>query len=185
MRYASGSQTNDVVFEYKYSLLEDSYAKKERKKDVKLVSIKITNNSERDLVFGKDIRLTYENGSSPIVMDKNKLYKSLRQKSGNFLFYLLLTPMTFNTTSSTNGRIEETNSTPIGLVIGPGIALGNLAVSSSANKKFKSDLEKFDIQGTTIAKGRTVFGLVGIRSSSYDALKVEVESLSQEPRSKS
>lgn len=176
LRYGSGNKTNDIHFEYKYNVLDGKYAKKELAKDVHLVAVKITNKSEKDLVFGKDIRLTYENGSAPVVMDKKKLYKSLRQKSENFLFYLLLTPMTFNTTSSTDGYVEETNSTPIGLFIGPGISFGNMAFAGNANKKFKNDLNEFDIQGTTIAKGRTVFGLIGIRSSSYDALKIEVVS---------
>ena len=68
LNYNSGNDTEGVSMRYKYDLLDKKYAKKEVKKDIKLVAISITNNSNRDLTFGKDLRLTYENGNSVKVL---------------------------------------------------------------------------------------------------------------------
>ena len=57
--YASSSKVNNVKLEYKYNLLQKKYAKKEVKKGVKVVAVKVTNNSDNDLMFGSDIKLTF------------------------------------------------------------------------------------------------------------------------------
>jgi len=171
VNYNSNDTKNGILLEYKYDLLSKKYAKKETKKGVKVVAIKITNNSENDIVFGKDIKLSYENGNELYIMDNNKVFKSLKQNTATYLLYLLLTPMNLYTTE--NG--QQTSSTPIGLIVGPGLAGGNMIAAGSANKKFKTELLKFDINGTTIKKGETKSGLIGIKSDNYDAIKIKTE----------
>lgn len=141
-------------------------------KNVKLVAIKITNYSNRDLMFGKDASLTYENGSEIVILENNQVFKTLKQSPASYLFYLLLTPMNLYTTG-TNG--QETSSTPIGIVVGPGIAGGNIIAASSANKKFKKELLDFNINGAVIKKGETKYGLIGIKADSFDSLKLKIE----------
>jgi len=63
------------------------------KGDIRLVAVKITNDSGRDLVFGKDISLTYLNGSEVYILDYEDTYKKLEQSPTSHLFYLLLTPL--------------------------------------------------------------------------------------------
>tara|TARA_R110002072_G_scaffold134913_5_gene276001 strand:+ start:4014 stop:4310 length:297 start_codon:yes stop_codon:yes gene_type:complete len=63
INYISKSEANDVVLEYKYNLLSKKYAKKEDKKGVKLVAVKIANNTDRDLILGRYINLIFENGN--------------------------------------------------------------------------------------------------------------------------
>lgn len=174
INYISTNETNNVKLEYKYDLLDKKYAKKEVKKGVKLVAIKITNNSDKDLMFGGDVKLTYENGTEIFVMENEKVFKSLKQSPATYLFYLLLTPLQFNVTK-TNGNSIETNSTPIGLIVGPGIAGGNMIAAGSANKKFKTEMLEYNINGTLIKKGETQYGLIGIKSDSYDSLKLKIE----------
>lgn len=171
IKYISTNQDNGVKLEYKYDLLDKKYAKKEEKKGVKLVAVKITNESDKDLMFGREIKLTYENGNEIFVMENDKVFKSLKQSPASYLFYLLLTPLNFQTTS--NGR--TTSSTPIGLVVGPGLAGGNLIAASSANKKFNTELLAYNINGTVIKKGETKFGLIGIKSDTFDALRIKAE----------
>lgn len=174
LNYNSIDTKNGISLKYKYDLLNKKYAKKETKKGVKIVAIKITNNSENDIVFGKDMKLAYENGNELYIMENNKVFKSLKQNTITYLLYLLLTPMTFNkTTSNENG--VKTSSTPIGLVIGPGLAGGNMIVAGSANKKFKTELLEFNLNGITIKKGETTSGLIGIKSDNYDAIKIKME----------
>lgn len=171
INYVSTNETDNVKLEYKYDLLDKKYAKKEVKKEVKLVAIKITNNSEKDLMFGRDAKLTYENGTEIFVMENEKVFKTLKQSPASYLWYLLLTPMNLYTTE--NG--EQTSSTPIGLAVGPGLAGGNMIAAGSANKKFKTEMLEYNINGTLIKKGETKYGLIGIKSDSFDALKLKIE----------
>ncbi|WP_417369111.1 hypothetical protein [Gelidibacter japonicus] len=174
--YISTNETNYVKLEYKYDLLDKKYAKKELKKGVKLVAIKITNNSDTDVMFGKDATLTYENGSEIYVLENEKVFKTLKQSPASYLWYLLLTPLNFYTTeTNSNGFQENTSSTPIGLVLGPGLAGGNMIVAGSANKKFKTEMLEYNINGTVIKKGETKFGLIGIKADSFESLKLKVE----------
>jgi hypothetical protein len=171
INYVSTNETDNVKLEYKYDLLDKKYAKKELKKGVKLVAIKITNNSEKDLMFGRDAKLTYENGTEIFVMENEKVFTSLKQSAASYLWYLLLTPL--NLYTAENG--QQTSSTPIGLIVGPGLAGGNMIAASSANKKFKTEMLEYNINGTLIKKGETKYGLIGIKADSFDSLKLKVE----------
>lgn len=171
INYVSTHETDNVKLEYKYDLLDKKYAKKELRKGIKLVAIKITNNSEKDVMFGRDAKLTYENGSEIFVMENKKVFTALKQNTASYLWFLLLTPM--NLYTAENGR--QTSSTPIGLVVGPGLAGGNMFAASAANKKFKTEMLEYNIYGTLIKKGETKYGLIGIKSDSFDSLKLKIE----------
>jgi hypothetical protein len=45
---------------------------KNKKKVVWLVAIKITNNSEWDIIFERDTKLTYANGSEVFIMENDR-----------------------------------------------------------------------------------------------------------------
>ena len=171
LKYLSSSTDKSVAMDYKYNLLVKKYAKKETKFNIKVVAVKLTNNSGRDLVFGKDIKLTYENGTEMALVENQKVFNTLKQQAGLYLLYLLLTPAKL--TVSSNGM--QTSSTPVGYVLGPGLAGANLLIASSANDKFKEELLKYNINGTTIKNGATVYGLVGINSGDFESIKVKVE----------
>ncbi|WP_240905194.1 hypothetical protein [Flagellimonas oceani] len=156
--------------------MDKKYEKKEEKNGVKLVAVKITNNSDRDIMFGKDVALEYENGNGVYIMENEKVFKTLKQSPASYLWYLLLTPLNLYTSKpGPNGLPVETSSTPIGLVLGPGIAGGNMIVAGSANKKLKTELLEYNISGTVIKKGETKYGLIGIRTDTYDALKLKIQ----------
>ncbi|MEY3500469.1 MAG: hypothetical protein RL308_2138, partial [Bacteroidota bacterium] len=174
INFASRSENNSIVLEYKYDLLEKKYKKKEMNNGLKVIAVKVTNNSTNDLVFGKDIQLTYENGNELNLLETNVVYKAIKQSPASYLWYLLLSPMQFQTmTTNSNGQQQTSSSTPVGLVIGPGLAGGNMIAASSANKNFQSDLTENDIIGKVIKKGETVYGIIGIRSNNYDSIKVK------------
>ncbi len=178
--YASKSIDNNVLLEYKYDLLHKKYKKKETRNEVKLIAVKITNNTEKDLIFGIDLKLTYSNGNEINLIETEKLFKTIKQSPASYLWYLLLSPLQFytGTTTTSNGYYTETkpaNPFPLGLIVGPGLAGGNMIAASSANKNFKNELMEFDINGRTIKKGETVFGLIGINSNSYDSIKTKIE----------
>jgi hypothetical protein len=69
LSYHSSSSDKSVILQYKYELLDKKYKKKEVARGIRLMAVKITNNSNEDLVFGKDIILTYDDGSKLYIMD--------------------------------------------------------------------------------------------------------------------
>lgn len=178
LNYLSTNTDNGIKMEYKYNLLHKKYAKKEIKKGIKLVAVKITNKSDRNVMFGSDIKLTYENGTDVQIMENEKVFKTLKQSPASYLFYLLLSPISFyktTTSYSSNGYEEKTSSFPAGLILGPGLAGGNMIAASSANANFKSDLMVYNINGLMINAGETKYGLIGIESDSFNALKIVAE----------
>ena len=175
INYVSKNIDSNILLEYKYDLLQKKYKKKETKNEVKLIAVKITNNTEKDIVFGQDFKLAFENGNVISIIETEKIYKQIKQSPASYLLYLLLTPMQFNTSTTSNGQVQKSSSTPIGLVIGPGLAGGNMIAASSANKNFKNELMEFEINGKTIKKGETIYGLIGINSNNYDSIKVKRE----------
>ncbi len=176
INYLSADVANDIKMEYKYDLLRKKYAKKEVKKGIKLVAIKITNDSDKDVMFGRDVKLTYENGKEIHIVENDLVFTTLKQSSASYLLYLLLTPLNLYTSKTSSNGIEETTSSfPVGLILGPGIAVGNMITASSANANFKSELLVYNINGSVIKAGESKYGLIGIRTDSYDALKIKVE----------
>jgi len=169
------SGSNDILLEYKYDLLYKKYKRKETKHDLRIVAVKITNLNEKDLVLGKDLNLTYTNGANIPLLSSKEIYREIKQHSGIYLLYLLLTPMQFNTTTSNSNGGNDTQSFPIGLLIGPGLAAGNMIKASSSNRQFNNDLKMYNLKDQTIKKGETTYGLIGIRSSNYDALNLKRE----------
>lgn len=170
-QYVSISETREVEMEYKYDVLSKKYEKKARRKGIQVIALKFSNNSPRDLKFGTDIKLFYENGKEIVPMDKQTVYNSLRQRVAPYLFYLLLTPARFNIFDE-RGRI--TSSTPVGLLLGPGLTGLNMGKAITGNERFDQELIDFDINGSIIKAGETRYGLIGIHSSTYDALEIQV-----------
>jgi hypothetical protein len=174
LSFNSTTTTDGVSLAYKYDLLDKKYRKKETNNNLKLVAVKITNSTDKDLVFGTDIKITTENGSELYLLENDVVFKTIKQSPASYLWYLLLTPINFYTTKQNSyGQIEQTSSTPVGLILGPGLAAGNIIAASSANAKFKNDLLNYNIVGQTIKKGETAYGLIGIKSNSYDSLKLK------------
>lgn len=171
LSYNSNDRKNEILLEYKYDLLPKKYAKKERRKDVRLVAIKITNNSENDITFGKEIKLTYDNGNEFYLIRQDKVFFYLKQNIVPYLLYGLLTPMTLNFSKNR----KQTSSVPIGLFLGPVLAGGNMAFAATANKQFRTELYKFNLMGVVIKPGETKIGLIGIASDNHDAIKIKLE----------
>ncbi len=163
--YVSTKTTDNVRLDYKYEILPKKYQKKADANAVKVISLKVTNNSGRDLIFGKDLSLVYDNGEPALLINNKAVYNNLSQTSEGYLLYLLLTPLKF---------ISGGNVGSIGYVLGPGAALINFVTANKSNKQFKNELDAYNIIGMTIPNGITVDGIVSIHSKSYDDLKLVI-----------
>lgn len=163
-------QTRDtsIVLQYKYNVLTDAkndkYAKKEKKFSLNLLAIKITNNTDKPIYTDS---LEYYNGNTIIATSNpNSTKKILRQKSGYYLFYLLLTPMQLR---------SDGESTPIGLVVGPALAFGNMGLALSANHTFKKNLTEYSVKHKTIQPKESIYALIGMRNTVGDPVYVRLK----------
>lgn len=175
VNYLSSNEVDNVKLEYKYNLLSKKYLKKEQKKQIKLATIKIKNNSDKDYTFGDNLNVVYSNGNQVDLIENSRVYSMLKQNTPVYLLYLLLTPMRFEVYETNNGFTETTSSTPIGLFVGPAIAGGNMIVAGSANKKFKTELEEYNLVNKTIKSGETKYGIIAINSNSSESLKLKLD----------
>ncbi|MDW3193453.1 MAG: hypothetical protein R8G66_13855 [Cytophagales bacterium] len=169
LNYNGSHEHNGVTFQYKYDVLRESgnkkYAKRETKKEVQLIGLSITNNSDQPLTLAKDVNII-ANNEVVLPLDPKSTQSFLKQNVPIYLLYFLLS---FNTQSCENGDCETTIY-PIGIPI----AAGNMIMAGSANSKFLNELETKDILNKTVQRGETVYGLVGLRSTQYAPLTFEI-----------
>lgn len=167
--YSTVVSEEKVTLSYKHNLLPKKYAKKEINRNIKLVAVQITNNSDKDYTVGKDFVFSYSNGAELNMVDNRSGYNSLKQTTAGYLGFLLLTPVTLN---KDDGR-GNISSTPIGVVLGPGLTLLNMLTASGSNGKFEKDLLNNDISNKTIGKGQTLSGYIVYRGSGREAIKLK------------
>ncbi len=174
MNFVSHTSTVEgLKLYYKYDLLDTKYAKKEERNGVKVIALKIINTSGKDYIFGENLFLRYKSGREVHFLDKENTYRSVKQGSAIYALYLLMTPLNLYISETDSNNFEEdSNPIPIGLVLGPGLTLGNILASSSANKKFKNHLSNYDLIGKPVRNGETTYGILPIRSESFDALEL-------------
>lgn len=175
LNYTYQPENDGLIFSYQAGVLQDSgnkkLAKKEDRFDIRVVAVKITNNTGRDLTFAKDLVL--KSGFKVFQpLDPETTASSIKQSSASYLLFLLLTPMKLYVGNNETGEVSET---PIGYVLGPGLAALNVAKASSANTKFKKELSNNDIYNRVIPNGETVYGLVSLSDYNFSNLSLELK----------
>ncbi len=174
--YLSNDTQEGVTLNYRYNILNKKYAKKENKKGIKLLAVRIENNSESFYTIGRNLTITNGKEYEYTLIENEMAFKQLKQKPATHLFYLLLTPLNiFSTTNQSNGVQTTETIFPIGLVLGPGITAINMITAGSANKKFKKDLMDHNVLGKTIKPGETLDGLLIINSETFESLKLKLK----------
>lgn len=166
LAYVYRNGRDRVTLEYKYDVLKEKYRQKEDRHRIRLVALKITNHSGTDFIFGEDAVLAYTNGEPLEFLDTPSVYRSLKQASASYLLGLLLTPLSLFA-SDTRGSQGPSHAA---WAVGPGWAAGNMMGAQRANKNFREELMVYDLFGTVVPAGETRFGLVGLRSTTYNAL---------------
>ena len=166
-----GNQTssNGVTLTYKYDVLKKRYHKKEYSKKIRVVQVEINNQSGQDLVFGKDLKITEADGTERYLLSTEAIFTSLKQHPAVYLIYLALTPVKL----TVNNGVQQT-VTPVGYVLGPLLALGNMIFAASANEKFRFQLERSNLHNRTIRDGETVYGLIGIDAVGSKSLGIKI-----------
>ena len=172
--YQATNDYSGLTFSYRMGVLREhrnnKYAKREDKKGIRVVAVKLVNNSGRPFVVGEDFRF-YTGDSELVPLDPSLVHAELKQGVPIYLLYLLLSPIQLYT-SDEQGSV---NATPIGLFIGPGIALGNMLGAGAANQNFLRELMQYNIVNKTIEPGATIYGLIGIRDNGYSPITLKFE----------
>ena len=161
----------DQTFSYKYNVLKQAnnkkLAKKEDKTDIKIVAVKIVNNTGYTLKYG----LNYKIYSGNQVLDILPTSEVIKETVPAYLLYLLLTPARLNVSSESG----KSSSTPIGYVLGPGLAAINMGIAAGANKKFENEMDTYSLIDRDINSGETFYGLIGIKIADYAPLSLKIQ----------
>lgn len=161
-------EEDGVGFGYRYEVLNyrgnRKYAKRESKKMVRLVAVKIQNNTNTILKLGENCQLY--SGNNPVFpMEISNVHKSLKQ---GVAIYLLYSPIMLTQTECDTGGCESRILFPIGAAI----ALGNMLGAGGANQNFRRELEQYKLTDKEIRPGDTVYALVGLSASELHPLKL-------------
>ena len=172
--YDSHNLDDGVSLSYKYDVLREKgnrkYATKEDNKNIRIVAVKLTNNTDSTINV-RDI--TFYSGLNPVIpMDPLAIKNSIKQIVPAYLPYLLLTFVNLYVTKTEDG-VPTTDTYRIGLILGPGITIGNMAVAGSANENMLMELNDYYILNKDIHKGETVYGIIGLKAMGYSPLTVK------------
>ncbi|MFO7657295.1 MAG: hypothetical protein R6W78_09525 [Bacteroidales bacterium] len=176
LNYTSHDLQDGIGLSYKHDVLRENgnnkYAKKEYKRGIKLIAIKITNYTDSVINIGKDA--AFFSGQSQIFpMEPIVIKESIKQIVPGYLPYLIFTFTNLYVTKGTYNGVS-TQTYPIGIVLGPAITIGNMAVAGTANKNLLDELYKYNILNRDIQKGETVYGIIGIGDVGYRPISVKM-----------
>jgi len=165
LHFQPSGNDSGILIEYRANVLTGTYAKHEMTSKVTLLAVKITNNTAHDIIPHASIKIF--SGEKEIkLISMAGLYGATKLNPDIYLLFLLLAPVNVYSVSETSNGGQVTSRKkhfyPVGLIIGPSLALGNRAAAKKANKKFKKDLEQNDILDKIIPPGETSYGLIAL-----------------------
>jgi len=172
LNYSSHSFEDGIEFSYKYDVMMETgnkkYARKADRKGVKLIAIKITNNS--DTVINLSGNAAFYSGQDQLFPLEPIAIKGLiKQIAPVYLPYLLMSVFVLNVS---NGI--QTNTYPVGIALGVPITAGNIIAAALANKNMLTELYAYNVLYRDIQKGETVYGIIGIRDMEYCGISVKL-----------
>ncbi len=168
--YSSFAEKDSIEFWYRYDVLNMSgnrrYDKKADKLGIQVVAVKITNNTNRNLNFSRDLRISTHWGS---LMPLDAEYVSSQVKQP-VLPYLLYSLLYYYEQECQGTNCETTTFIPFGIAISG----GNIAMAISANKNFAKNMVENNLLITDIAPGETKYGLIALRDSNFQPLEITI-----------
>jgi len=174
LNYISTDNGDSLSFSYKYNVLFESrnkkYAKYETKKNIKLVAIRVTNKTGNKInLYNDAIFSVGEKQLLPVT--PSVVIDLLKQGTAGYLLYGLLLPAKLFTTNSSGVQHEVF---PIGIILAPGLSIGNLITAGSANRSFRNEIYEYDLN-QIIESGQTSYFLVGFMDIGFDPLTLKLK----------
>jgi len=166
------AEENSSNFSYRFDVLREAgnrkLSRKEERKLVRVVAVKLVNNTGQTLKYGYNFKIYSENAEIE-VLSASRTVSYIRQSVPSYLLYLALTPAKLTFTSG-----YKQSSFPLGLILGPGLAGINMAISGTANKNLRTELETSTIIDKEIKPGETFYGLIGIYDNHFMPLTIKI-----------
>ncbi len=173
VKYNATDVHDGIDFAYRYGILKERgnnrYAKKEYKKNIKIIAIRITNNTDSIINVERNIEF-YSGQNKVFPMLPLVIKNQLRQIVPSYFPYALFTFMNFYVTNGNSVKVY-----PIGLVLGPALSIGNIATAATANKRMLDELNMYNVLNKNIQKGETVYGIIGIREMGYNPITIKLK----------
>lgn len=172
--YGTKAEKSDVDLYYRYDVMSSQnnvkQIAKELRKDIKIVAIKIYNNTPRSIIVGKNARF-YADGKELSPMATDDVKKEMKQSIPSYLPYLLLSPIKFSYDKDNGNKTVEIFG---GAIIGGALAAGNIYKAAKANNKLKKELDDYSLWNKEILPGETVYGIIGLQKTGYVALELKL-----------
>lgn len=153
--------TEKLDLTYRYDVLKDAGNKKfvnnERKRNIKIVAIKLTNNTDTTINISKDVTF-YCGASKVMLLNSIETKAKIQQTWPAYSLYLI-------------GCITLA---PLDILVFGGIGAGNMIVAGDANKKLLAELTKYDVTNKELKKGESIIGLIGFEALHSDPLTVKL-----------
>lgn len=153
-----------VEISYRYDVLRDAgnkkYPKKEVKNNIRVVAVKITNNTDTTVEVTRDLDF-YCGAGKVNLLTPIDIHQTIKQSWPAYSLYLI-------------GCISPS---PLDIVVFGAIGVGNMAVAGSSNKKLHLELTKYDIRNKVLQKGESVIGLIGFETLHADPITVKMKQL--------
>lgn len=163
---------DSVGFGYRYDVLayrgNSKYAKRELKKNIRLVALKIENRSDKVMRLGENFNVyAGQNLIQPIAPEI--VHRELKQGCAIYLLYSLIW--------FSQGECDEYGNceTTLILPVGVPISVGNMIVSGGANNQFRAELLTNNLLNKEITPGETAYAIVGISDSGFQPLSIKLK----------
>ena len=176
--YISSPSASPIEMAYQFDALRQrggnkKYIKKEAKHGYHVAAVRVTNKSDREINFSRDVDFLY--GERPVTPTPSAMAAhDLRQGVAIYLLYLLLNPRIGVTTDPRTGATSGGTTVPLGLFI----AGGNMLGASGANGNLRNEFSAYDLTNRTIKPGETIYGIVSMRETSVAPIRAELRSTS-------
>ncbi|MBI2729898.1 MAG: hypothetical protein HYX40_03955 [Sphingobacteriales bacterium] len=165
--YGTQAEKSEVELYYRYDVMAGAnnikQTNKELKNDIKVIAVKIHNNTPRQITIGENAKF-YGDGKELTLLSTDLIKRQLHQATPFYLGYLLLSPIKFSFDKDNGAKTVDVFG---GAVIGGALAAGNIYVATKANKKLKKELDDNNIIGKNILPGETVYGLIALQKTGY------------------
>jgi hypothetical protein len=174
LSYGTKAEKSEVELYYKYDVLAEAnnvkYVNKELRRDVKLVAVKIYNNTTQQITIGENAKF-YGDDKEIMLLGTDALRRELRQGLPAYMAYLVMAPLKYSFEKD-NGR--KTVDVFYGAAAGGTLAAVNMYKAGKANSKLKKELEKNSLFNKTVLPGETVYGLIGLKGTGYVPLVLKL-----------
>lgn len=173
--YGTKVEKSGVDLYYRYDVMAGAnnikQTNKELKNDIKVIAVKIYNNTAQQITIGENAKF-YGEGKELTLLTPETIKRQLQQQAPFFLGYLALLalpPISYQKDNNTKTvEIFE------GAIIGGALAAGNIYVSAKANKNLKKELELNSLIKKNILPGETVYGLIALQKTGYVPLTLKL-----------